>query len=242
MKIALCDDNQLEIGKIEAYLTTDNYQRYDFDFFSNGNKLLNHLRKMDTKYSIYFISIEMAKLNGIQLAQEIRKLDLEALIIFISNDDIHMSDAFKVQTFDYLLKPVSKEQLLLTMKRAKNYLNERNTYFDFSFDRKTILLTMNEIVYISKSGRIAYIHTIDTVYKTYLTMADILKKLNTDLFVRTHGSYVLNLNYIVEIIKNEAFVKEFKNGVHQGSKLAIPISRKFKDELKLKYSNFIKTL
>lgn len=242
MKIALCDDDQLEIGKIESYLTTDNLQSYDFDFFSNGSKLVKHLYKMNTKYSIYFISIEMAELNGLQLAHEIRKLDLEALIIFISNDNTHMSEAFKVQTFDYLLKPVSKEQLLLTMERANNYLNERNTYFDFSFDRKTILLTMNEIIYISKSGRIAYIHTIDTVYKTYLTMAEILKKLNTDLFVRTHGSYVLNLNYIVEIIKNEVFIKEFKDGVQQKSKFAIPISRKFKDELKLKYSNFIKNL
>lgn len=35
---------------------------------------------------------------------------------------------------------------------------------------------MNEIIYIGKSGRIAYIHTTDNVYKTYMTMAEITDK------------------------------------------------------------------
>jgi DNA-binding LytR/AlgR family response regulator len=242
LNIALCDDNQIEIGKIETYLNPLREQHYEFDFFSSENKLLKQIQKAETSYSIYFISIEMLKNKGIQLAQQIRKVDLKALIIFISDDNTHMPDAFKVQTFDYLLKPISEEQLMLTMKRANDYLNERNTYFDFSFGRKTIFLAMNEIVYISKSGRVAYIHTTNTIYKTYLTMSEILKKLNTNAFVRTHGSYVLNLNYIVEIIKNEAFVKHFKEGLQQDTKLSIPISRKFKDELKIKYSNFVNTL
>ncbi|MFD2307412.1 LytR/AlgR family response regulator transcription factor [Enterococcus termitis] len=242
MNIALCDDDQIEIGKIETYLNPLREQHYEFDFFSSENKLLKQIQKTETSYSIYFISIEMLKNKGIQLAQQIRKVDLEALIIFISDDNTHMPEAFKVQTFDYLLKPISEEQLMLTMKRANDYLNERNTYFDFSFGRKTIFLAMNEIVYISKSGRVAYIHTTNTIYKTYLTMSEILKKLNTNAFVRTHGSYVLNLNYIVEIVKNEAFVKHFKEGLQQDTKLSIPISRKFKDELKIKYSNFVNTL
>ncbi|MFD1901207.1 LytR/AlgR family response regulator transcription factor [Enterococcus termitis] len=133
MNIALCDDDQIEIGKIETYLNPLREQHYEFDFFSSENKLLKQIQKTETSYSIYFISIEMLKNKGIQLAQQIRKVDLEALIIFISDDNTHMPEAFKVQTFDYLLKPISEEQLMLTMKRANDYLNERNTYFDFSF-------------------------------------------------------------------------------------------------------------
>lgn len=238
MKIALCDDDPIEIGKVETYLKQNRLLNYEFDFFSSGTKLLKHIDGMDVKYSIYFITIEMAEMSGIELAQQIRQLDLHALIIFISNDTIHMPEVFKVQTFDYLLKPICKDQLAITMDRAKDYLNKQNTYFDFSFGRKTIFLTLNEIIYISKSGRIAYIHTADKVYKTYLTMSEISEKLNADTFVRTHGSYVINLNYIVEIVKNEVFIKHYKDGVLQNTKLSVPISRKFKDELKIKYSHF----
>lgn len=237
MKIALCDDNQVEIGMVENYLSLYSHQQYDFDFFSSENKLLKYINTIDTRYSIYFISIEMSEINGIHLAQKIREFDLEALIIFISNDSYYMPEVFQVYAFDYLIKPLTKELLLETMHRAKNYLNTTNTYFDFSFNRKTIVLSMNEITYIAKNGRVAHIHTVEKTYKTYLTMSEILDKLNMDFFVRTHGSYVVNLHYIIEIMKNEVFVKNFEN-IPKQTTISIPISRNFKDELKAAYVSF----
>ncbi|MDA9471079.1 LytR/AlgR family response regulator transcription factor [Enterococcus sp. 5H] len=238
MKIALCDDDTVEIGRIEQFLTLYYQQKYDFDFFSSETKLLKYIHKVDTRYSIYFISIEMAKNNGLHLAQKIREFDLAALIIFVSNSNFYMSEAFKVHAFDYLIRPLTKEKLLETMLRAQNYLNTANTYFDFSFNRKTIVLSMNEIIYIAKSGRIAYIHTREKAYKTYLTMSEILDKLDLNYFVKTHGSYVLNLNYVNEIIKNEVILKNVEN-TEQHDILAIPISRKFKDQLRSKYVKFL---
>lgn len=241
MKIALCDDDTVEIGRIEQFLTQYYQQKYDFDFFSSETKLLKYIDKADTRYSIYFISVEMTKNSGLHLAQKIREFDLAALIIFVSNDNFYMSEAFKVHAFDYLIKPIAKEKLLETMFRAQNYLNTANTYFDFSFNRKTIILSMDEIIYISKNGRLAYIHTTEKIYKTYLTMSEILNKLDLNYFVKTHGSYVLNLNYVIEITKNEVILKNMENK-EQHNSLAIPISRKFKEELKSKYMKFLNKL
>ncbi|MEB7428041.1 response regulator [Enterococcus faecalis] len=124
MKIALCDDDFIEIGKVENYLNQNRLLNYEFDFFSNGTKLLKHLDNIDVKYSIYFITIEMAEMSGIEIAQQIRQLDLHALIIFISNDTIHMPEVFKVQTFDYLLKPICKDQLAITMDKYEQELSD----------------------------------------------------------------------------------------------------------------------
>lgn len=135
LKIALCDNNQREMGKIEQSLNSHASQSYEFDFFSNGEKLLRHLNDIDTNYNIYFISIEISDIDGISLAQHIRTIDLEALIIFISDNTQQMPEVFKVQTFDYLLRPVSTECLLKTMNRATNYFNAIHSYFEFSFNR-----------------------------------------------------------------------------------------------------------
>lgn len=241
MKIALCDNNQRDMGKIEKSINLHTSQNYEFDFFSNGEKLVRHLKKIDIHYSIYFISIELNEMDGITSAQKIRNIDLEALIIFLSDDTKRMPEVFKIQPFDYLLKPISDDYLFETMVRAKNYFNTASTYFEFSFNRKLVVLSMNEIIYIAKSGRIAYIHTTEKVYKTYLTMAAIINKLNKHLFTRIHGSYMVNLNYIVEITKNEVFVKEFEKGVQQEKNVALPLSRTFKDELKKTYITFLNT-
>ncbi|OJG64926.1 hypothetical protein RV09_GL001344 [Enterococcus moraviensis] len=241
LKIALCDNNQRDMSKIEQNIHLYTSQQYEVDFFNNGEKLVRYLNQTDSTYNIYFISIEMAEIDGITLAQKIRILDVEALIIFISDDIQRMPEVFKVQAFDYLLRPISSDRLVETMDRATNYFNAIHAYFEFSFNRKLVVLPMNDIVYIAKSGRIAYIHTTEKIYKTYLTMSEIINKVNKDLFSRIHGSYMVNLSYIVEIKKNEAFIKQFKNDVLQENNLSLPISRTFKDELKTTYKLFLKT-
>nr|OTP50272.1 hypothetical protein A5881_001696 [Enterococcus termitis] len=242
LKIALCDNNQREMGKIEKTIALRYSHKYEFDFFSNGEKLLRHLKEKGKKnYSIYFISIEINEMDGIALAQQIRTLDLDALIIFVSDDIQRMPEVFKVQAFDYLLKPISQEYLLETIDRSNHYFNATHAYFEFSFNRKLVVLAMDDIIYIVKSGRIAYIHTTEKVYKTYLTMAEIIDKLDKDLFARIHGSYVVNLNYIVEIMKNEVFVKQFENNIQQENAVSLPMSRTFKDELKQTYTIFLKS-
>lgn len=241
MKIALCDNNQKDMGRIEKTIQLHTSQQYEFDFFTNGEKLVRHLNEIETTYKIYFISIEMTEMDGMALAQQIRTFDLEALIIFIADNNQRMPEVFKVQAFDYLLKPIDQNDLLETIDRANNYFNAIQAYFEFSFNRKLVVLTMSEIIYIAKSGRIAYIYTTEKVYKTYLTMAEIIDKLNKDLFARIHGSYVVNLNYIVEITNNEVFVKQFKEDIQQKNNSSLPISRTFKDELKEKYATFLKT-
>lgn len=229
------------MNTIEKSIQLNTSQQYELDFFSNGEKLLRHLNERDTNYSIYFISMEMTDIDGIVLAQQIRSFDLDALIIFLSDNIQRMPEVFKVQTFDYLVKPISHTHLLDTMIRAKKHFNASHAYFEFSFNRQFVVLAMNEIVYIVKSGRIAYIHTTEKIYKTYLTMADITAKLNKDSFARIHGSYVVNLHYIVEIMKNEVFIRQFEDGIQKENTLSLPISRTFKEELKNTYAIFLRS-
>lgn len=229
------------MGKIEHALTLHTSQTYEFDFFSNSEKLLRHLNNKDINYTIYFISIEMADMDGIALAQKIRSFDLEALIIFVSDDLQRMPEVFKVQAFDYLLKPISQECLLPAMDRAKNYLHSTNAYFEFTFNRKLIVLPIDKIVYIGKHGRLAYIHTAEKYYKTYMTMAEITDKLDKYMFTKIHGSYIVNFNNIVKIVKNEVFIKKVQKNSQGAEVIPLPVSRAFKNELKAAYGLFLRT-
>ncbi|WP_139843285.1 LytR/AlgR family response regulator transcription factor, partial [Enterococcus sp. 7D2_DIV0200] len=147
MKIALCDNNQKDMGTIEKTIQLHTSQQYEFDFFTNGEKLVRHLNEIEATYKIYFISIEMTEMDGMALAQQIRTFDLEALIIFIADNNQRIPEVFKVQAFDYLLKPIDQNDLLETIDRANNYFNAIQAYFEFSFNRKLVVLTMSEIIY-----------------------------------------------------------------------------------------------
>ena len=64
-----------------------------------------------------FVDIEMTKLSGLELAKEVNKQLLKTKIIFFTAHPHYSLDAIKLPVFDYLLKPVSIEELKETINR-----------------------------------------------------------------------------------------------------------------------------
>ncbi|MHC5215126.1 LytR/AlgR family response regulator transcription factor [Enterococcus sp. LJL128] len=237
MRIALFDENIDDLNLLQSLLLSLASQEHELATFDSGLDLLKAIGVEEERFDIYFLAVEGKQLSGIEAAEAIRESNLEALIIFLSEDMEKMASVFKFQTFDYLLKPVLFETLKETVERARRYFNTIHPYFEFSFKKRNFLLSMNDISYIGKSGRIAYIHTENEIYKSYLTMSEIMNKLNPDLFIRIHGSYVVNLNYVTKVVNGEVFVRtKSETGI---SEAAISISRTFKEDLKSKYAFFV---
>ncbi len=68
---------------------------------------------------LVFMDIEMPGKSGLELAEEINKYNLETKIIFVSAYDHYAIKAIKQYAFDYLLKPVSIDDLKETIERYK---------------------------------------------------------------------------------------------------------------------------
>lgn len=230
MNIALYDGNNEDLKRLESCLRELVDHNSRLAVFRNRVELLDKLSRDRTAFDIYLLPVESDRVNGLRIAEEIRKVNLNALIIFISQDTKQMSTVFEFHAFDYLLKPVTVEKVETTLKRAKRYLSGNQSYVEFSFKKEKFLLLMDEIIYVTKSGRIAYIHTKDEVYKSYLTMSEILSKLNDGRFIRIHGSYVINLNYVTKIVKDEVFLYTPEKDMDITKETSISVSRRFKEE------------
>ena len=59
-------------------------------------------------------------MSGIELAHNIRKLDKHVLLVFISACIDYALDAFRVQAFRFLIKPVTYEQFVQEILDASN--------------------------------------------------------------------------------------------------------------------------
>lgn len=228
MKIALYDGSNEEVKQMSRCLRTLVTFEDDLEVFTTGTKLLKRIKENRNSFDVYFLPIEDS--IGLEIAQQIRKTNLTALIIFSSQGNEQMSQVFEFHAFDYLLKPYASKKVEATLTRAKKYLNGNQNYVDFSFNREKYLLSMDEIIYVTKSGRIAYIHTKDEIYKSYMTMTEILAKLKGGRFVRVHGSYVINLNYVMKIVKDEIFLDIPESRNESSNEATISVSRRFKDE------------
>ncbi|MSH98818.1 response regulator, partial [Escherichia coli] len=89
------------------------------DSYDGEQVILKH------KPQLIFLDIELPCISGLEfLATLHSKIDWDINIIFYTSYDKYMLQAFRMEAFDFLLKPINKDDLLLVMNRY--YLNRKN--------------------------------------------------------------------------------------------------------------------
>lgn len=225
LKIAICDDIPIVTSSIENYLleyTSDSFT-IDCDIFNQSERLINNLN--NSHYDIYILDVEIPTINGLQLAKLIRSTDVHAFIIFCTYYTQYMKDVFEVNTFDYLIKPVTKEKLFKTIDRITDLLDSEEEEFYYKKRNEVVLVPFKNIIYFEKKGRYVLIHTENGADEFIMSTNDLLKKLN-DSFVQIHTSFIINLKSLIRL-SGENVILKFSNHELQNHQI-LPISRKFR--------------
>ncbi|MGY3186508.1 LytR/AlgR family response regulator transcription factor [Lysinibacillus sp. TE18511] len=220
IKTAICDDIPQMADAVEELLIQYNQKLFESNVFYYPEKLIRHMKK--TEFDLFILDIEFPNTTGIDLAEIIRQNNLNVPIIFLTNYKEYMEDVFKVQTFDYIIKPVTKENLFPVLDRVMRYLDVREERFIFSYNKISYSLKINDLVYFEKNRRQVIIHSLNEDYVSNMSTTTILSKLN-DCFVQVHTSFIVNVKYIKEIGNNFLILKKDNNSIE------IPMSRKYKE-------------
>ena len=83
-------------------------------------------------YDIIFLDIRLPDMNGLECLKEIKKIDdLVPVIILTAYGDVKQAvEAMRLGAFDYLTKPTSNEELMLSVERAlKEKSIQRELYY-----------------------------------------------------------------------------------------------------------------
>src|SRR5690606_5707367 len=87
----------------------------------HGMAALDWLQKNHA--DIMLLDIQMPGMDGLEVAAKVRQLENPPVIIFCTAYDEYALEAFRVQALDYILKPVSPEELTRALNRASEWLN-----------------------------------------------------------------------------------------------------------------------
>lgn len=197
----------------------------------NGLQLLELYDQYEPE--LIFLDIHMPSLSGIDAAKQLRskakKNNRKLYLIFITAYDEYAIEAFNLEAVDYLLKPYDferfKEAISRVYKHLKQPLPQRPISSKLLIEdgEKTIVLTPGSIFFAVRSERFVEIHTEKGSIQTKMTLQDLEEKLTHSPFFRSHRSYLVNLDYIAEIVPwfNGAYNLILKNK----EKTQIPVSR-----------------
>lgn len=112
---AIIVDNEEPAINILKILLERTEQVTVIDSFLSATDALAGLKK--AKPDVAFLDIEMPETNGLELARNILAIDSTVEIIFVTAYDQYALNAFRVNALDYLLKPLSFEDIEQTVAR-----------------------------------------------------------------------------------------------------------------------------
>ena len=234
MKCLIVDDEFPSREELKYFLTE--YSQLEIvGEYDDPLKALEFLQ--ENTVDVVFLDINMPNLDGMCLGKIISKFENPPKIIFITAYDSYAVDAFKIRAFDYIMKPYSKERIEDTLHRLISDEKEYNVEKEIPLQNK-LTLWKEEKMYVVPLEEVSYFEAIERetkvfrkneVYFSKLKISDLENKLPKDKFYRTHRSYIVNLDEIIEIIPwfNSTFNLKL-NGLDD----PIPVSRSKMKEFK----------
>lgn len=203
MRIAVCDDEIAVLRQVESLLDSYCMKRrmnVTVSTFLSGEDLLMDIEDAGV-YDLIYLDIELSRINGIKTAQMLREKYPESLLIFISSHSQYYRDAFDVQPFNFLDKPLDSGMFCDVLERAIRFLIKYPQTISFYFNRIYYNISVNKILYFESDRRIVRVVCENTGYEFYGKLSDVEEKLTkrTDLFLRIHRSYLVNVHYIKEL-------------------------------------------
>lgn len=202
--LAVCDDRPMECvdlaRQIEEMLKQSAVDHVIKKYLS-GQELLCSKETFD----MVFLDIKMPGLSGMDLAKKIREQGKQSLIIFITSASEYVFEAFEVEAFQYLVKPIQYRKLENVLEKAlkKIQTDENAGFLLVSADRQTRKILLKDILYIESVGRIAKIHCREGTLETYEQIGVLEDKLSEKAFFRCHKGFLVNLDSVDAFHKTE---------------------------------------
>lgn len=234
MKIALCDDNEIERGilknVIEGLLDELGHEAQLFEF-SSGEKLLRNYSKGD--YDVIFLDIQMKQLDGIETGKAIRIKDAQVEIVYATGSEKYMKEGYDIHAFAYILKPYRLEKVrdaLVYYLKKYDVDNESNRVgmLEITIQQKKIFIRQRDIYCLESMGRVVSIYCKNNVFKVYARLGELEKKLNSDMFLRCNQSYIVNILWVKDIVDYDFYMPDNK---------LVPIRKRDKKEIVQKFYN-----
>lgn len=230
MRIAVCEDDNIVAAYLEDYLSSLSVENIEYEIFTSGNDLIHYMEQEKTSFNIFFMDIEMPGRNGIETSAYIREHDKNALIIFITDHQDYVYQVFEVLPFRFLIKPVQREQLNTVLKDAILQINTAKKLFFFRIGKQQFQVAYDEILYFE--GNLRKVRLVSTVgeWDFYGKISKVFSDLDVNLFLQSHSSFLVNMEYIRCITETEITLT---NG------MTIPISKKFRDSVKQRHMEYV---
>ncbi|MBU2552984.1 MAG: LytTR family DNA-binding domain-containing protein [Bacteroidetes bacterium] len=239
MRVVIIEDESPAILKLENML-----KEYDISIeviarLSSVKESVDWITHHDGQADLYFMDVQL--IDGLSF-DIFNNVSIHKPIIFITAYNQYAINAFKVNSIDYLLKPLLYQDLSASLEKIKSLRNNlpseemlkytelNNMLRDMQKKYKARFLTRvgdhiksvktENILLFYAEGRTVYIVTVKKDrYIIDYTLEELMKTLNPEMFFRPNRTFIVNFNAISDVL------------VYSNSRLRIKLTFEFEKEI-----------
>lgn len=167
---------------------------------------------------ILFLDIEMPGKSGFDLVSELNKYDINLAVIFVTAFDKYAVEAIRNAAFDYLLKPVGRDDLLKVISRY--WVERKEEYFKLKVQALLDAVNQKKICFRTRDG-LEYLKSSDIIccradgnytnlccndgsmFLVSMVISKVEEMLPVNEFFRVSRSDIINISYLTKINRKE---------------------------------------
>ena len=221
LKCIAIDDEPLALRQLKSYIERIPY----LELTATCSNALEAQQLLASQHvDLIFVDINMPDLSGVEF---VRSLVDRPMVIFTTAYSEYAVEGFKLDAVDYLLKPFSFADFSRSAGKANSLYELRHNqragepeatpealpkdkeYISVKADYKVSLIKISNIVYLESEGEYVRMHLDDgTTITTLFRLKNMEAALPSDMFMRVHRSYIVNLRCIKGYVRGRVFLSD----------------------------------
>ena len=221
LKCIAIDDEPLALRQLKSYIEKIPY----LELTATCNNALEAQQLLASQHvDLIFVDINMPALSGVEF---VRSLVDRPMVIFTTAYSEYAVEGFKLDAVDYLLKPFSFADFSRSAGKANSLYELRHNqragepeatpealpkdkeYISVKADYKVSLVKISDIVHLESEGEYVRMHLADgTTITTLFRLKNMEAALPSDMFMRVHRSYIVNLRCIKGYVRGRVFLSD----------------------------------
>ncbi len=230
----IIDDEPLALRQMKSYIDRlDNFELVGT--FRNTKSAETAMEQLNIE--LIFCDINMPKESGVEFIRRIlNRYEAEGrvmpMVIFTTAHSEYAIEGFRLDAVDYLLKPLSFEDIATSAARAyslytlrsgaianddatqestieSEVIESEEQYITVKSGYKMVPIKVSDIIYLESEGEYIRLH-LDSgrSVTTFYRLKNMEAELPASQFTRIHRSYIINLNFITSYERGRVYISE----------------------------------
>ncbi len=203
------DDSEMIKRMTQALHNRYGQSRVEIYYAHDYKKARSFIKRYNP--NMIFLKVELQSENGIEFLKQFQPLGFDVVLLSESNG--YALEAFKLDAVDYVMEPFVPEDFNETFNRVEDKKRDQLMKEGYHRMMQTVsppkykkfcvstrqgneYLNQEEMLYVEADGSYSVLYMLDRKRVMSKKLKEVQEKLDPNRFVRTHNSWIVNLEYV----------------------------------------------